>query len=72
MLDALKKGDKVITRGGIVAKIVKIENEYEVTAEIAEGVNVLLNKAGILSLFEENTTTASAAKAPTKNKKDKK
>lgn len=40
MLQALAKGDKVVTAGGIVGTVVKLVNDDEVTVEIANGVQV--------------------------------
>lgn len=71
MLDAIKKGDKVITRGGLYAKITKIENENDFLAEIADGVIVALSKTGILTVVdanEKNTAEAPKAKATSKTK----
>lgn len=58
MLDALQKGDKIITRGGLYATITKVANENEFLAEIADGVVVVLNKAGVLMKAEEEANTA--------------
>lgn len=40
MLAGLKRGDKVITSGGIIGTIVKVINDQEVHLEIAENVRV--------------------------------
>jgi preprotein translocase subunit YajC len=41
MVQNLKRGDSIITAGGIVGKIVKAtENSEEITVEISKGVNV--------------------------------
>lgn len=61
MLDALQKGDKVITRGGLYATITKVANENDFLAEIADGVVVVLNKAGVLMKVAEDTDTAAPA-----------
>lgn len=39
MIGAVKKGDRVVTNGGLVGKVTKIA-ETEVTVELAEGVRV--------------------------------
>lgn len=44
MLEALKKGDQVITGGGIVGKVVKVEDDKAVV-EIAAGIEVTAMKA---------------------------
>ena len=41
MVQNLKRGDAIVTAGGIVGKIVKsTENSEEITVEISKGVNV--------------------------------
>ena len=41
MVQNLKRGDSIVTAGGIVGKIVKsTENSEEITVEISKGVNV--------------------------------
>ena len=40
MVEGLKRGDKVITSGGIVAKVSKVIDDNEVEVEIAKDVKV--------------------------------
>ena len=40
MVAALRRGDQVITQGGIVGKVVKVKEDGELELEIAEGVKV--------------------------------
>lgn len=52
MLSQLKRGDKVVTAGGIVATIGKVsENSDEIEAEIAPGVKVTLVRGTIGSVI---------------------
>ena len=46
MLDTLKKGDAVVTAGGIHGKVVNVE-ENVVILEVAPGVNIKVNKGHI-------------------------
>ena len=46
MLDALKAGDKVVTRGGLIGKIVSVKGE-EVEIEIAAGVKSLFTRSAV-------------------------
>jgi preprotein translocase subunit YajC len=43
----LKKGDKIITTGGIYGKVAEIKDNH-VVAEIAEGVKVKIDKAAVV------------------------
>lgn len=55
MIKALKKGDKVITGGGIVGSVVKLDDESHVTVEIADGVRVKVVRATISDVVKEKT-----------------
>jgi preprotein translocase subunit YajC len=50
--EALKKGDKVITAGGIYGKIKEISDNY-MSIEIAEGVNIRVDKTSIFASAED-------------------
>lgn len=50
MLDALRRGDKVVTGGGIVGTIVKVADD-EATVEIAENVRVRVLRTTITSVL---------------------
>lgn len=49
MLAALKAGDKVVTRGGIIGVITAVREE-EVEVEIAKGVKSLFTRAAIAAV----------------------
>lgn len=49
MLAALKAGDKVVTRGGIIGVITAVKEE-EVEVEIAKGVKSLFTRAAIAAV----------------------
>ncbi len=46
MVESLKKGDKIVTTGGIIAEVVKNEPEF-IKAKIADGVEVKIDKAAV-------------------------
>jgi preprotein translocase subunit YajC len=54
MIDALAKGDEVITAGGILGKITKAGDAY-VTIEIADGTDVVIQKASVTMLLPKGT-----------------
>ncbi|MDP3371468.1 MAG: preprotein translocase subunit YajC [Candidatus Paracaedibacteraceae bacterium] len=63
---AIKKGDSVVTSGGILGVIHKVDSDAEVTVEIAENVHVRVVRStisNILSKTETTKTKASAAKS---------
>lgn len=49
MIEALRRGDTVVTSGGIVGKVTKVE-DAEATVEIADGVKVKVLKHTILEV----------------------
>ena len=44
MIEALRRGDQVVTQGGLVGKVTKVRDDGEVEVEIATGVNVRVIK----------------------------
>ena len=40
MVASLSRGDRVITQGGLIGKVVKVKDEGEIEVEIADGVKV--------------------------------
>ncbi|MBF9044671.1 preprotein translocase subunit YajC [Rhodobacterales bacterium HKCCE4037] len=40
MINALRRGDEVITQGGLIGKITKVKDDTEIEVEIATGVKV--------------------------------
>jgi preprotein translocase subunit YajC len=51
MLDKLRRGDKVVTNGGIIGQITKVVNENELDLEIADGVRVRTMRGMISSVY---------------------
>ncbi|HET7288927.1 MAG TPA: preprotein translocase subunit YajC [Thermodesulfobacteriota bacterium] len=47
MLKSLKRGDNVITAGGIYGRIMNISEDDIVTLEISKGVNIRIARSGI-------------------------
>ena len=52
LLEALKKGDLVVTAGGMHGKVSALDDQV-VTLEIAPGVNVKVNKGFIASVKKD-------------------
>ncbi len=53
MVDAVRKGDQVITQGGLIGKITKVKDADEVEVEIATGVKVRLVKNTIAQVLSK-------------------
>ena len=51
MVVALRRGDQVITQGGLIGKVVKVRDDNnEVEVEIAQGVNVRVVRSTIAAV----------------------
>jgi preprotein translocase subunit YajC len=59
MVDALRRGDQVVTSGGIIGKVSKVKEDGEVEVEIAEGVRVRVVKATISQVLNKTEPAAS-------------
>ena len=59
MVDALRRGDQVITSGGIVAKVSKVQDDGMVEVEIADGVKVKVVKHTITQVLNKTEPAAS-------------
>jgi preprotein translocase subunit YajC len=66
MLGAVRRGDKIVTGGGIVGTVTKVIDDAEVTVEIAEGVRVRVQRALISSVLSK-TEPVGEAKPPKQN-----
>jgi preprotein translocase subunit YajC len=59
MLDALQKGDEVVTAGGLLGKVTKVGDQY-VSLEIADGVVVQVQKPTIQAVLPKGTLKSAA------------
>jgi len=55
MIKELKKGDKVITGGGVIGTITRLDDDERVTVEIADGVQVKVVRSTISGHFVEKS-----------------
>ena len=54
MLEALTKGDEVVTQGGVIGKITKLGDAF-VSIEVANGVELQLQRAAIIQVLPKGT-----------------
>ncbi|MBV8060635.1 MAG: preprotein translocase subunit YajC [Alphaproteobacteria bacterium] len=54
MLKAIQKGDKVVTGGGIVGTVHKLDGDDHLSVEIAEGVRVKIVRSSISSVLNKD------------------
>ena len=53
MRNALRRGDKVLTSGGIIGKVTKVKDDGEIEIEIAQGVKIHVVKSAIASVMSK-------------------
>lgn len=70
MLEALRRGDRVVTSGGIIGTITRIDSEREVTLEIAQNVRVKVMR-GMISEVMAKPEPADAKASESKSSESK-
>jgi preprotein translocase subunit YajC len=57
MLEALQKGDEIVTAGGVLGRISKIGEQY-LTVEIASGTEIMVQRGAVAQLLPKGTIKA--------------
>ena len=58
MVAALRRGDQVVTQGGMIGKITKVKDDTEVEVEIADGVKVRVMRQTITQVMSKSEPAA--------------
>ncbi len=53
MVAALRRGDQVVTQGGMIGKVVKVKEDGEIEVEIADGVKVRIVQSTIATVISK-------------------
>ena len=53
MVDNLRRGDQVLTQGGIIGKITKVKEGEEIEVELAKDVNVAIIRSTIVNVLSK-------------------
>lgn len=53
MVNAVRRGDQVVTAGGIVGKVTKVKEDNEIEVEIATGVKVRVMKSTLSQVLSK-------------------
>lgn len=64
MVDALRRGDRVVTTGGIIGTVTKVTGDRELTIEIADGVRVRVIRSMIAEVMAKTEPGDKPEKAP--------
>lgn len=72
MLSAIKKGDKILTGGGVYAKVLKAESPLNLTVELAPNMVVEINRATVRDVITPEVEAAAAELRKNEQKKQSK
>ena len=53
MVKALRRGDQIVTQGGLIGKVSKVKDEGEVEVELAQGVTVRVVRSTIAQVVNK-------------------
>ena len=52
LLDSIKRGDEILSSGGILGKVIKVDND-KLTVEISKGVNVIIIRSTVADVIKK-------------------
>ena len=64
MVAALRRGDQVITQGGLIGKVTKVKDDSEVEVEVASGVTVRVVRSTIANVMNKTEPADSWTRGP--------
>ena len=60
MVETLRRGDQVVTQGGLIGKVSHLKGDTEIEVELAEGVKVRVVKSTIAQVLSKTEPATSA------------
>ena len=57
MIEALQKGDEIVTAGGVVGRVVKVDESY-VALQVAENVEIMVQRPSVQVVLPKGTIKA--------------
>ena len=60
MIEAIRRGDQIVTQGGMVGKVTKVRDDGELDVEIAEGVKVRIIQATVAQVISKTEPAANS------------
>ena len=58
MVSALRKGDQIVTAGGLIGKVTRVKEDNEVEVQLAEGVKVRVVQSTITNVLNKTEPTS--------------
>ena len=62
MVAALRRGDQVVTQGGLIGKVTKVKEDNEIEVEIAQGIKVRVVKNTVAQVLSKTEPAEAANK----------
>lgn len=53
MVETLRRGDQIVTQGGIIGKVTKVKDDNEIEVEIATGVKIRVVQTTVASVLSK-------------------
>ena len=53
LLSQIKRGDEILTSGGIIGKVMKVDGEEKLTVEISQNVNVIIYRSTVADVINK-------------------
>ncbi|RBI69804.1 preprotein translocase subunit YajC [Roseovarius sp. TE539] len=53
MVEALRRGDQIVTQGGLIGKVTKVKETDEIEVELAQGVKVRVVKSTVAQVLSK-------------------
>ncbi|MGX0878708.1 preprotein translocase subunit YajC [Roseovarius sp. MBR-154] len=53
MVESLRRGDQVVTQGGLIGKVAKVKDDNEIEVELSEGVKVRVVRSTIAQVLSK-------------------
>jgi len=60
MVSSLRRGDQVVTQGGLIGKVVKVKENNELEVELAEGIKVRVVQSTIAQVLSKTEPATEA------------
>ena len=60
MVSSLRRGDQVVTQGGLIGKVTKVKEDDEVEVEISKDVKVRVIKSTVVNVLSKTEPTEKA------------
>jgi preprotein translocase subunit YajC len=58
MVEALRRGDQIVTQGGVIGKVSKVKDDGEIEVEIADGVRIRVVKSTVAQVLNKTEPAA--------------